>query len=270
MSTELREGFESVVLDALKELGLEGRFQNSVLFVPKGDKQKAMNALKKNQKVLRIPRIVEEGMNFKSFVGDLNEEADPEHQKAVTEFEKANEAYRKQYPKGFASDHAVLKKTLTLFKNKKFKDAVNTIDRADTLVRELVPESAWKMMHDAAKVKESVEQLTEAEHLFDDFEEIKVDPDRDDVYDLVNKIMPAIIKISYTFLYHDKVKHDRTYHNEEEEDKFDFSVDALRQMTEEVIGHVKDRLDNITSAAITEDIGRLAKDFRYPLEEKAK
>lgn len=88
----------------------------------------------------------------KSHIKEAQDVLSPdEHSKAAKEFEEANARYKKAYPKGFASDHAVLKKTLTLFKAKKFKDAANAIDRADTLVREIVPEKAWKIIHREAK-----------------------------------------------------------------------------------------------------------------------
>lgn len=66
----------------------------------------------------------------------------------VAEFEKAVNDYRKAYPK-FTADNRSLRKTLALFKVKKYKEAAREIDGADTIVREVVPEAAWQTMHTA-------------------------------------------------------------------------------------------------------------------------
>lgn len=347
---QMNEGYEGVVLTTLKDCNIDGRFANSMLYVAKGKKRVAIEAIKKNTKILKAPTIIEEGTSFKDFFigedpieeavfpaehyqwftweqptsttlhrrgnpgilrkgdmfgirratssddkyriilkklgptivfsgdrelvdklkagakhlkGHLDEGVKATHEQAVAEFEKANADYKKAYPTGFSSDHTVLKKTLTLFKNKKYKEAVRIIDMADTIVREIVPESAWQMMH----VNESI-SLTE-EELFPHFDEIKIDPDRNDPYDLAHAIMPSIIRMAYTFLYHDKVKHDRTYSpSDEDENQFDFSEQALVEEVDSVRTHLKDRLDNISDKDISEMISRMMKEFKHPLDKK--
>lgn len=114
--------------------------------------------------------------------------------------------------------------------------------------------------------------LTESTMLFKDFHEIKVDPDRDDVRDITDKLLPLAVKMAYTQLYHDRKKHEQKYGEASDDDEdaynFEFTADALSDLTEELLGHLADRIKEVSSSDINAAIA--AEKFVIPLEDKKK
>ena len=107
--------------------------------------------------------------------------------------------------------------------------------------------------------------------LFKDFHEIKVDPDRDDSHDIKDKLLPVIVKMAYTNLYHDRTKHEGKYgaaSDDEDAYNFDFTEDALSDMTEELLDDLAEKLKNISSSDIKSTIMASIKDFPAPLDKK--
>jgi hypothetical protein len=107
--------------------------------------------------------------------------------------------------------------------------------------------------------------------LFKDFHEIKVDPDRDDSRDIADKLLPLAVKMAYTQLYHDRETHERKYGpSSEDEDayNFEFTADALSDLTEELLNHLAEKLKDISTEDIKTAIS--AEKFVIPLETKKK
>lgn len=115
-------------------------------------------------------------------------------------------------------------------------------------------------------------KITESKDLFD-FETVKFDPDRDDVYDVVSKIMPVLGMIAYKDLVLRKEKHDKiAYPFDDEEDeannKFDFSEEALADVLDDWIRHLRDKLDDLTTKDQKDLIRSLSRKFPHPLDKK--
>lgn len=109
--------------------------------------------------------------------------------------------------------------------------------------------------------------------LFKDFHEIKVDPDRDDVFDIKDKLLPVIVKMAYTNLFHARKKHEQKYgeaSDDEDAYNFEFTEDALNEETEEVLNILAEKLKEISSSDIKSVISASLKDFPMPLEKKKK
>jgi len=60
---ELEEGYEKVVLNALKKKGLSGRFSNGNLYVDKGDEKAAKDAIDDESSILKAPKIIGEQLD---------------------------------------------------------------------------------------------------------------------------------------------------------------------------------------------------------------
>lgn len=109
--------------------------------------------------------------------------------------------------------------------------------------------------------------------LFKDFHEIKVDPDRDDLHDIENKLLPVLVKMAYTNLYHDRKKHEGKYgppSDDEDSYNFEFTEDALSEMTTEMLDQLADRLKEVTTGDIKSTITASLKDFPEPLAKGKK
>jgi hypothetical protein len=109
--------------------------------------------------------------------------------------------------------------------------------------------------------------------LFKDFDDVKIDPDRDDTTDLANKLLPAIIKMAYKNLYSDREKHERKYgaaSDEEDAYNFDFTSSALEDEVDDVISHFVDRLKGLNMTDLKDAIDKSASHFPVPLEKKKK
>ena len=60
---QLEEGYEKVVLNALKKKGLSGRFSNGNLYVDKGDEKAAKDAIDDESSILKAPKIIGEQLD---------------------------------------------------------------------------------------------------------------------------------------------------------------------------------------------------------------
>jgi hypothetical protein len=111
--------------------------------------------------------------------------------------------------------------------------------------------------------------LTEAKMLFPDFHEIKLDPDRSDLHDITNQLMPLIVKMAYKDLWIDKEKHEQKYgpkSDDEDAYNFEFTESALVDKVEDMLSALAERLKDIRMADIKEEIKRSEKDFQDKLE----
>ena len=100
---------------------------------------------------------------------------------------------------------------------------------------------------------------------FDDVDVIKIDPDRDGPHEIVERLMPVLAKVAYTYLMGDKSKHERTHgpkSDEEDAYNFDFTKGALRDNLEELIGHVCNRMKDMSQRELDAVIEAAAKDFK--------
>ena len=107
--------------------------------------------------------------------------------------------------------------------------------------------------------------------LFKDFDNIKIDPDRDDASDLTDKLLPVIIKMAYKNLHSDREKHEKKYGAASDEDdsyNFDFTASALSDEIDDLIGHFTDRLKSLSTADVKQAIDRSASHFPIPLDKK--
>lgn len=107
--------------------------------------------------------------------------------------------------------------------------------------------------------------------LFDDFYEIKLDPDRADTHDVMDRLTPLIVKMAYKNLHSDKEKHERKYgpkSDDEDAYNFDFSEDALADEVENVMNDLAGKLRNVSTKDIKAAIQAVSKEFKEPLEKK--
>lgn len=111
--------------------------------------------------------------------------------------------------------------------------------------------------------------LTEAKMLFPDFHNIKLDPDRSDLHDVTNQLLPLIVKMAYKDLWVDKEQHERKYgpkSDDEDAYNFEFTHDALIDKVEDLLSVLAERFKDIRLADIKDEIKRAEKDFRDKLE----
>lgn len=116
--------------------------------------------------------------------------------------------------------------------------------------------------------------LSEAlEHQFKEKDTIVIDPDRDDSHDIVNKLMPTLIRMAYTHLVIDQVSHEKRHgpkSDDEDAYNFEFTKSELRDRISTLIDHVREKLDDITDSELDEDISRMEHEFKTPLEKADK
>lgn len=118
-----------------------------------------------------------------------------------------------------------------------------------------------------------ISSLLSESMLFSDFHEFKVDPDRADSYDLVDRLLPLIVKMAYKELYDDREKHEKKYgpkSDDEDSYNFEFTAEALGDKTDDLISTFTDKLKSVNSKEIQDTIKAVSKEFKEPLEEKAK
>jgi hypothetical protein len=111
------------------------------------------------------------------------------------------------------------------------------------------------------------EILTEAKDVFPDVDVIKLDPDRADAYDVVQSIIPTLIRIAYTNLVNDKQKYERT-HTDKEDISFEFTKGALEEEVDKLIKHITNRFDDLSSHDKLSYIDRIKSEFKEKLEEQ--
>lgn len=112
-------------------------------------------------------------------------------------------------------------------------------------------------------VKESL--IMEAD-VFPDVDVIKLDPDRADAYDVVQALMPTLVRMAYVYLTDDKVKYERT-HTDEEDTPFEFSKDALDEQLENLIDNITKRLEDLSTHDRGDYIDRISSEFKEKLQE---
>lgn len=114
------------------------------------------------------------------------------------------------------------------------------------------------------KIKESL--VTEAKDYFPDVDVIKLDPDRADTYDIVQALMPTLVRTAYVHLSHDKDKYERT-HTEEDDEPFEFTNDALEERLDTLIDAIRNRLDDQSSHDKHAAIEKIKSEFKEKLTE---
>jgi hypothetical protein len=113
--------------------------------------------------------------------------------------------------------------------------------------------------------------ITEAKDVFPDVDVLKIDPDRADAYDIVQALMPTMVRIAYTHLMHDHTKFKREHEHddpEEENQKFDFNVDGLEERLDDLVKAITRRFDDMTSHDKAAYIGKIKSEFKEPLDTK--
>ena len=106
--------------------------------------------------------------------------------------------------------------------------------------------------------------------LFQDFYEFKIDPDRADTADLIDRLLPLIVKMAYTNLYHDREKHEKKYgpkSSDEDAYNFDFNEEKLVELVEELTDDLSGKLRTLKTADVKETIKAVEKEFKVPLEK---
>lgn len=106
--------------------------------------------------------------------------------------------------------------------------------------------------------------LESSSDYFSDVDVIKFDPDKVDTHDIVNALMPTLVKMAYVQLSDDKKKYERT-HTDEDDEPFKFTKDELEERLDDIVGNLKDRLSDLSSRELIYHINKMEKEFREPL-----
>lgn len=96
---------------------------------------------------------------------------------------------------------------------------------------------------------------------------ITLDPDRADSHDVVDKILPSLVRMAYVQFVDDKNKHEKRF-GDDEEMLFKFTADELRDRLEDLIGHVVDKLKDLSSKDLDRAIDSLKSEYKTPLEKE--
>jgi len=110
------------------------------------------------------------------------------------------------------------------------------------------------------------ESLVMEADVFPDVDVIKLDPDRADSHDVVNALMPTLIRMAYVYLVDDKVKYERT-HKDDEDTPFEFTEDELDERLENLIENVVKRLEEVSMRDRKADIKKMSGEFKEKLTE---
>lgn len=102
--------------------------------------------------------------------------------------------------------------------------------------------------------------------VFADIDVIKLDPDRADSHDVVNALMPTLIRMAYVYLVDDKAKYERT-HRDEEDTPFEFTTDELDDRLENLIENVVKRFEEVSMRDRKADIKKMSSEFKEKLNE---
>lgn len=105
---------------------------------------------------------------------------------------------------------------------------------------------------------------------FDDVDVIKIDPDRDDAYDIASKLLPTLTKIAYTYLLHDRKTHERKHGSRSDDEdayNFSFTKEELKNRLEELVKHVGDKLTDQADKDFDATFQSVSKDFKDKVEE---
>jgi hypothetical protein len=102
-------------------------------------------------------------------------------------------------------------------------------------------------------------QVTEA-HVFDDIVTMKFDPDRADIGDVVDQVVPLLARMAYVQFTHDKAKHEKLYDDPEDE-KFKFTADECANTVDEFINLLRDKLGEVSTKDIMDALNH--GDFKF-------
>ena len=108
--------------------------------------------------------------------------------------------------------------------------------------------------------------LTESKDFFPDIDVLKIDPDRADAYDIVQTLMPTLVRIAYVNLMEKKIKYDRT-HKDKDDEPFVFNNDALEDELDDLIKFVRNRMDDLSSHDKKSYIDKVKTEFSEKLIE---
>lgn len=116
-----------------------------------------------------------------------------------------------------------------------------------------------------------INEIINSNNLFKSEDIIKIDPDRADLVDIKDEILPIIIKLAYKQLVSDKAKFEKKFGEYDENDpdslKFEFTIEELNDITETLLLNFKEKLVDISSSDIKKIIKNLSIDFKFPLEK---
>ena len=115
-----------------------------------------------------------------------------------------------------------------------------------------------------ADIFEAKKVITESKDVFPDVDVLKIDPDRADDYDIVQTLMPTLVRIAYVHLQNDKAKYDRT-HKGEDDEPFEFTKDALEDRLDDLINSIRNRLDDQSIHDKHAYVDRIENEFKEPL-----
>lgn len=111
------------------------------------------------------------------------------------------------------------------------------------------------------------ETITEGTNdMFPDVDVLKLDPDRADITDVVDVLMPTLVRMAYVELVIAKKKYERT-HTDEEDDPFEFTVDALEEKVGDIVSLLKDKLDDLNYRDFVGIINKIKSEFKEKIED---
>jgi hypothetical protein len=111
--------------------------------------------------------------------------------------------------------------------------------------------------------------INESRNLFAEVDTIKIDPDRDAVNDVVDNLLPTIVKLAYVNLYREKEAHEKKFGEPStDEDAYNFSsfnTSGLIDEIDTVKDLMKEKLSNISDSEFKDIIKQLK--FIHKLED---
>ena len=102
--------------------------------------------------------------------------------------------------------------------------------------------------------------LTESSRYFKEADVIKIDPDRDDHMDVVNALIPSLVKMAYTYYLHDKTKH------RDDEMSPVLTKDELLEQIEDLVKRVTTKLNEMPTRSWMAVIEELQSQFPNKLK----
>lgn len=118
-------------------------------------------------------------------------------------------------------------------------------------------------------IKDPIEQILIESDVFPDVDVIKLDPDRADAFDVVQALMPTLVRMAYVYLSDDKVKYERA-HTDEEDTPFEFTKDALDEQLEKLIENICNRFEDFSTHDRGNYIDRVSSEFKEKLTSESK
>jgi hypothetical protein len=116
------------------------------------------------------------------------------------------------------------------------------------------------------KATSIVNQITEGKDYFPEVDVIKLDPDRVDVQDITQALLPTLIRIAYAHLAQDKAKYERT-HTDEDDDPFEFTESELEDRLDMLVRSLRDSIGDLTGSDYKSAIDSVKKEFKEKLSD---